>query len=179
MYSAEVLSPTSSTISFGTTAFASVFISMRLLAEERQTGTLVLLTSSPVHDWEIVLGKYLSALAFLAIVTIASVYIPALIMVNGKVSFGHLFAGYLGVLLVGSATLAIGVFGSALARNQILAAIFSGDHHAGHAARAPAGAGDRPPAQGHVHGAGAVRAALPALPDGRPSICVTSSTTSR
>ena len=45
---------------------------------------------------------------------------------NGKVSFGHLFAGYLGLLLVGSATLAIGVFGSALARNQVLAAIFSG-----------------------------------------------------
>jgi ABC-2 type transport system permease protein len=112
-------------ISFGTTCFASVFISMRLVAEERQTGTLVLMTSSPVHDWEIILGKYLSALAFLTIVTIASVYIPALIWVNGKISFGHLFAGYLGVLLVGSATLAIGVFGSALARNQILAVIFS------------------------------------------------------
>ena len=38
---------------------ASVFISMRLLAEEKQTGTLVLLTSSPVRDWEIVLGKFL------------------------------------------------------------------------------------------------------------------------
>ena len=46
--------------------------------------------------------------------------------VNGKVSIGHLAAGYLGLLLVGSATLAIGVFGSALARNQVLAAIFSG-----------------------------------------------------
>ena len=45
---------------------------------------------------------------------------------NGKVSVGHLAAGYLGLLLVGSATLAIGVFGSALARNQVLAAIFSG-----------------------------------------------------
>jgi ABC-2 type transport system permease protein len=64
-------------------------------------------------------------MAFLTIVTIASVYIPALIIVNGKVSFGHLLAGYLGVLLVGSATLAIGVFGSALARNHILAVIFS------------------------------------------------------
>jgi ABC-2 type transport system permease protein len=125
MYSAEVLA-NYFYYSFGTTAFASVFISMRLLAEERQTGTLVLLTSSPVHDWQIVLGKYMSGLAFLTITTIASIYIPALIMVNGKVSFGHLFAGYLGVLLVGSATLAVGVFGSALARNQILAAIFSG-----------------------------------------------------
>jgi len=125
MYSADVLS-NFFYISFGTTVIASVFISMRLVAEERQTGTLVLLTSSPVHDWEIIVGKYLSALAFLSIITLATVYIPALILVNGKVSVGHLAAGYLGLLLVGSATLAIGVFGSALARTQVLAAIFSG-----------------------------------------------------
>ena len=125
MYSADVLS-NFFYISFGTTVIASVFISMRLVAEERQTGTLVLLTSSPVHDWEIILGKYLSALAFLAIMTLATVYIPALILVNGKVSIGHLGAGYLGLLLVGATTLAIGVFGSALARTQVLAAIFSG-----------------------------------------------------
>jgi ABC-2 type transport system permease protein len=125
MYSADVLA-NFFYISFGTTVIASVFISMRLLAEERQTGTLVLLTSSPVHDWEIVIGKYLSAMAFLAIITLATVYIPALILVNGKVSLGHMAAGYLGLLLVGSAALAIGVFGSALARTQVLAAIISG-----------------------------------------------------
>jgi ABC-2 type transport system permease protein len=125
MFSADVLS-NFFYISFGTTVIASVFISMRLVAEERQTGTLVLLTSSPVHDWEIVIGKYLSALVFLAIITLATIYIPALIMVNGKVSVGHMASGYLGLLLVGSATLAIGVFGSALARTQVLAAIVSG-----------------------------------------------------
>ena len=125
MYSADVLA-NFFYISFGTTVIASVFISMRLVAEERQTGTLVLLTSSPVHDWEIVIGKYVSAVAFLGIVTLATIYIPALVMVNGKISVGHLVSGYLGLLLVGSATLAIGVFGSALARTQVLAAIFSG-----------------------------------------------------
>ena len=124
MLSAEVVSRFFE-ISFGTTAVASIFISMRMVAEERQTGTLVLLTSSPVHDWQIVLGKFLSALAFLAAVKLVGLYMPALIMVNGKVSAGHLFAGYVGVMLVGSATLAIGVFGSALARTQVLAVIFS------------------------------------------------------
>jgi ABC-2 type transport system permease protein len=113
-------------ISSGTTMIASIFISMRLLAEERQTGTLVLLTSSPVHDWEIVLGKFLSAFVFLAVITLATVYMPALIFVNGKVSFGHMAAGYLGLLLLGAASVAIGTFGSALARTQVLAAIFSG-----------------------------------------------------
>jgi ABC-2 type transport system permease protein len=99
---------------------------MRLLAEERQTGTLVLLTSSPVHDWEIVLGKFLSAFIFLGLITLVTVYMPALIFVNGKISAGHMVAGYLGLLLLGGATIAIGTFGSALARTQVLAAIFTG-----------------------------------------------------
>jgi gliding motility-associated transport system permease protein len=112
--------------SSGTTIIAIVFISMRLFAEERQTGTLVLLTSSPVHDWEIVIGKFLSALIFLSLLTAATVFMPLLIFVNGKISLGHMAAGYLGLFLLGSATLAIGTFGSALARTQVLAAIFSG-----------------------------------------------------
>ena len=66
--SSEVLTPFFY-FSSGTTIIASVFISMRLFAEERQTGTLVLLTSSPVHDGEIVLGKFLSALVFLSLLT--------------------------------------------------------------------------------------------------------------
>ncbi len=112
--------------SSGTTAIASVFISMRLLAEERQTGTLVLLTSSPIKDWEIVLGKFLSAFVFLSLITLITVYMPMLIFVNGKISIGHLVAGYLGLVLLGAAALAIGTFGSALAKTQVLAAIFSG-----------------------------------------------------
>ena len=112
--------------SSGLTVIASVFISMRLLSEERQTGTLVLLISSPVHDWEIVLGKFLSAFLFLAMVLTISVYMPLLIFVNGKISLGHLVAGYTGLLLIGASGLAIGTFGSSLARTQVLAAIFSG-----------------------------------------------------
>jgi len=104
---------------------AGIFLSMRLLAEERQTGTLVLLTSSPVRDSEIVIGKFLSAFVFLALVIAATIYMPLLVMVNGKVSFGHLFAGYLGLLLIGGAGVAIGTFGSALARTQVLSVIIS------------------------------------------------------
>jgi len=109
----------------GLVMISSVLLSMRLLAEERQTGTIVLLTSSPVRDREIILGKFLSGFAFLAIITLATLYMPMLIMVNGKVSWGHLFAGYLGLLLLGGTTLALGTLGSALARTQVLAAIIS------------------------------------------------------
>jgi ABC-2 type transport system permease protein len=112
--------------SSGTTMIASIFIAMRLLAEEKQTGTLVLLTSSAVRDREIVLGKFLSGWVFLALMTLLTVFMPALILVNGKISVGHVASGYIGLLLLGSATLAIGTFGSALAKTQVLAAIISG-----------------------------------------------------
>jgi ABC-2 type transport system permease protein len=58
--------------------------------------------------------------------TALTVYMPLLIKVNGKVSFGHMAAGYLGILLLGSAALSIGIFGSSLARSQVIAAIISG-----------------------------------------------------
>jgi ABC-2 type transport system permease protein len=109
----------------GLAVIASIFLSMRLLAEERQTGTLVLLTSSPIQDYEIVLGKFLSAFIFLALVLACTIYMPLLVLVNGKISLGHLAAGYLGLLLIGGAALAIGTFGSAIARTQVLAVIFS------------------------------------------------------
>ena len=112
--------------SSGVTMIASVFISMRLLAEERQTGTLALLYSSPVRDVEIVLGKFFSALGFVAVMTLATFYMPLLVMVRGKLSLGQIVVGYLGILLIGSAALAIGTLGSALAKNQVLAAIISG-----------------------------------------------------
>jgi ABC-2 type transport system permease protein len=111
--------------SSGFTIVAAIFISMRLLAEERQMGTMPLLYSSPVRDRDIVLGKFLAGLAFLSLYILCTAYMPLLVLVNGKVSFGHVFAGYLGLLLLGSASLAVGTFGSALARNQLIAAIAS------------------------------------------------------
>ena len=112
--------------SFGTTVITAVLLTMRLLAEERQTGTIVLVDSSPLSDWQIVGGKFLSALVFLGGVTFISLYMPALIFVNGKVSLAHIASGYLGLMLVASATTAIGTFGSAVAKSQLVAAVISG-----------------------------------------------------
>jgi ABC-2 type transport system permease protein len=107
----------------GVTMVASLILSMRLIAEERQTHTFTLLNTAPIQDWEIVLGKYLSALAMLGLLTALTLYMPALIFVNGKVSFGHIAVGYTGLLLVGSATIAIGLFASSLTRSQVVAVI--------------------------------------------------------
>ena len=107
----------------GITLFGAAALAMRLIAEERQTGTMTLLYSSPVHDLEIVLGKYLSALAFLGLFLATTLYMPLLVAIYGKVSVGHILSGYLGLALVGAAGLAIGTFASALTRSQLVALI--------------------------------------------------------
>ena len=111
--------------SSGTTMIACVFLSMRLIAEERQTRTLTLLLTSPIKEHEIVLGKFLSAWLFFCMMTALTIYMPFLIFVNGKVSLGHIAGGYLGLALLGGAALAIGTFGSALAKNQLVAVVLT------------------------------------------------------
>jgi ABC-2 type transport system permease protein len=107
----------------GVTTVAALMLSFRLIAEERQTKTFTLLNTSPVSDRDIVLGKFLSAFAMVALLTALSVYMPLMLLINGKVSLGHIAVGYLGLLLIGAAATAIGLFASALTRYQVLAAI--------------------------------------------------------
>jgi len=102
---------------------AGIVLAMRLLAEERQTGTITLLNTSPIKDVEIVAGKFISAFAVLALMTLLTIYMPLLIFVNGKVSVGHILVGYTGLILLCSATLSIGLLGSAIARTQVIAVI--------------------------------------------------------
>lgn len=122
LLSAEVLAEFFNGAS-ATTMGASLVLSMRLIAEERQTGTFTLLNTAPVRDAEIVAGKFLSAFAMLALLTALTLYMPLLILVNGKVSWGQVAVGYLGLLLLGSAVISIGLFASSLARSQVVAAI--------------------------------------------------------
>jgi ABC-2 type transport system permease protein len=123
-YSAEVLNQFFFDLS-GATMFFSIFISMGLIARERETGTFPLLLTAPVKDIQVVLGKFLGAYFYLILLTLATIYMPMLVMVNGKVSWGHVFAGYSGELLLGGAALAIGTFGSSLTRSQIVAVFVS------------------------------------------------------
>lgn len=102
---------------------AGLLLSFRLLAEERQNHSMVLLTTSPVRDTQIVLGKFFAALTFLAIIFVLSIYMPLLVKVNGKITWSQVFVGYFGMFLIGSATLAIGIFASALTRHQNIAAL--------------------------------------------------------
>jgi len=104
-------------------------VTMRLLAEERSQGTLELLLTSPVRDWELAVGKWLGAFVFyvlliattLVYVVVLAVYIPD----KGALDFGLIAATYAGMLLVGAAAIAIGVLASSLTRNQIIAYLLS------------------------------------------------------
>lgn len=95
-------------------------ISMRLIADEKRTGTFEALVTAPVSDWQIVLGKYLGAVAFyLAMLCPTLVYVGVLSLVADP-DPGPIVSGYVGLLLVGMLYLAAGLFTSALTENQIV-----------------------------------------------------------
>ena len=109
--------------SSGMAVLTGILLSMRLIAEERQTQTLVLLRSAPVTERQVVWGKFFSALAVLCLTLLVSLYLPALVMLNGKVSLGHVLTGYLGLLLIGGASIAITLLASVWSPNQLIAGV--------------------------------------------------------
>ena len=98
-------------------------LTMRLLADERRLGTLELLLTAPLRDWEVVAGKYLASLCLLLVMVLLTGHFPILLMRIGNPDVGPMFAGYLGYLLLGAALLSIGLFASSLTQNQVVAAV--------------------------------------------------------
>jgi ABC-2 type transport system permease protein len=99
------------------------FLTMRLIAEETASGTIELLLTAPVRDWELVVGKWLGAMGFLtALLGLTWIY-PVILhrMTTPGIDQGVLVAAYLGVLLMVSAIVGIGVMVSALFRNSLAA----------------------------------------------------------
>jgi ABC-2 type transport system permease protein len=105
------------------TAATAIILSIRLLAEERQNQSIVLLHTSPVTDTSIVLGKFLASLVFLAGILALSLYIPFLIKMEGKITTSQILVGYVGLFFYGASYLAIGLFASSLTRYQLVAAV--------------------------------------------------------
>jgi ABC-2 type transport system permease protein len=100
-------------------------VTMRLLAEEKKSGTLELLTTKPVRDVEIVLGKFLAAWTLLAATLAPTILYLASILAIGKIDMGPVFTGYLGLLMMGAVYIGIGLLASSLTENQIIAFILS------------------------------------------------------
>lgn len=112
---------------FDITPFIFLFfvpaITMSTFAEERRSGTLELLLTMPVRDWQVIAGKLLAVMIFLSIgIGLTLIYALSIAMM-GDLDFGQTVGGYFGLLLLGMATGSIGIFASSLTRNQIVAFI--------------------------------------------------------
>lgn len=98
-------------------------VTMKLWAEEKKLGTAEILMTLPIKDYEVVVGKFLASFGLLAVTTLFSLSIPLSVIYLGDVDGGTLVCGYIGLLLMGGAYLAIGLFASTLTENQIVAFI--------------------------------------------------------
>jgi ABC-2 type transport system permease protein len=98
-------------------------LTMRLMAEEQKLGTIELLLTSPVRDWEVIIGKYVASFVFLIATVSLTLYYTILLYVFASPDPGPIYAGYLGLALYGGAALAIGLLCSTLTSNQIVAAV--------------------------------------------------------
>jgi ABC-2 type transport system permease protein len=98
---------------------------MRLLSDEKRQGTLELLVTSPLSDIEIILGKFLGGLIFLTTMLGLTLVYPVVLSQLGDLDWGPVIGGYLGLLLMGAALIAIGLFSSSLSANQIIAFILA------------------------------------------------------
>jgi ABC-2 type transport system permease protein len=98
-------------------------ITMRLLAEEKKSGTLELLTTKPVKDAEIILGKFLAAWAVLGAALLPTVLYVLTMAILGSLDWGAVISGYIGLLLMGGVFIALGLLASSLTDNQIVAFI--------------------------------------------------------
>ena len=103
--------------------FLIPMITMRLFAEEKRTGTIELLVTSPVRDLEIILGKWLAAMILYTVMLGVSLLSMATLFAYGKPDWRPMAVGYLGLLLQGGCLLAIGTFISTWTKNQIVAGV--------------------------------------------------------
>jgi ABC-2 type transport system permease protein len=101
--------------------FLIPLISMRLFAEEKRQGTIELLVTSPIHDLEIILGKWLAALLMYASLLAVLLIDLSFFFFYGNPNWKPLLSGLLGLLLQGACLLALGAFISSLTKNQIVA----------------------------------------------------------
>lgn len=105
--------------------FVLPVITMRLLAEERRSGTLEVLLTSPVSEGQVVLAKFLAALVFYLFLWLPTTIYVVILAKHSTIDPGPVLAGYLGIAMLGLLFLAIGIFTSAVVKNQIVAAVFA------------------------------------------------------
>lgn len=100
-------------------------VSMRLLSDERRSGTIELLVTMPVRDSEVILGKFLASLGFLLVTLALTFVFPVVVAIVGDPDWGPILGGYFGLFLIGAVFLAVGLMTSSWTQNQIIAFVLA------------------------------------------------------
>lgn len=98
-------------------------LSMRLLAEEKRSGTIEILSTMPLKEWQLVLGKFIPSFILISLTLILTLVHYITLTILGNPDFGAAFGGYVGMFLMSAVYLSIGLFTSSLTKNQIVAFI--------------------------------------------------------
>ena len=104
---------------------ATPLLTMRLLSEEYRSGTIETLMTAPVTEWQVILGKFIGALAFYDAMLLPTLAYAAILLALGKPDVGVMFSSYLGLVAMGCEFIALGLFCSTVTHNQIVAAVFA------------------------------------------------------
>lgn len=105
--------------------FFAPAITMRLMSEERKSGTIELLVTMPLEDGEIILGKYFAAISLLVAALVFTLPYAITVLALGKPDIGMMVTGYIGLVLMGASYIAIGVFASTITKNQVVSFIIA------------------------------------------------------
>ena len=99
-------------------------VSMGLIAREHNLGTMEIISTLPINNYEFVLGKFFAALSLILLGLVAtSIHFFTLIFVGSNVDYGAIFSGYLGLALMGATYAAIGTYSSSVTENQVVSFI--------------------------------------------------------
>jgi ABC-2 type transport system permease protein len=105
--------------------FVMPMITMRTYAEEKRSGTIELLLTSPLTDVQIILGKFFGAMGLYAAMLLVTMLYMAILFVYGNPEWRPIAAGYLGLLLMGGCFISVGLLISSLTKNQIVAGVMT------------------------------------------------------
>lgn len=108
-------------IAYWTLFFFIPALTMRMLAEENKSGTIELLLTKAVSDWQVVFGKFLACLLLVSIALVFSLPYYITVWKIGPVDHGSVWCGYWGLLLMSATYISIGIFASSITNNQIVA----------------------------------------------------------
>jgi len=112
-------------VAYWTLFFFTPALTMRMLAEENKTGTLELLLTKAVSDWQVILGKFLACLMLIGIALALTLPYYFSVWSLGPIDHGAVWCGYLGLLLMSMTYISIGLFTSSITNNQIIAFLLS------------------------------------------------------